>query len=156
AEGAARTGPYGAARLLQAVRRDERGGGQRRPARGGGRAPPQSADESRDARPLAHDLARAAAPADRERDHVRRAPGASPLPLPARNRTAQRARRAPRHRAEPPRARQRRRRAAEFGNARSDRARPAPAHALALLPPLPPDGPPRARPGGPGRRRRGR
>ena len=48
----------------------------------------------------------------------------------------------------PPDPRQRRRRAAELGHPRADRARPAAAHLLALLPAVSDHGPPRPRPRG--------
>ena len=90
----------GAARLLPAVPGPLRRGGQRAAARR--RRPSaraQGARARRPARPLAHDVARAAAPLRRQRDHLRRAPRAAPLRRPARGRAARRARAPPRRRA---------------------------------------------------------
>src|ERR1044072_3938793 len=64
---------HGPARLLPAVRRDDRRGGHGAAARAGRGTPPPRARPDRGARPVAHDVARAPAPGRRQRRHVPRA-----------------------------------------------------------------------------------
>jgi hypothetical protein len=143
---AARTRDRGPARLLPPVRRDVRGGGQRRacasrpPSASARRSPAWRRSTSR--RPPGPSCPTRASSSD----HVRRPARPAPLSAPARLGAAQRARRAPRRRARPADPRQRRRRAAQRRHARADRARPAAAHLLALLPAVSDHGPPRPRP----------
>ena len=128
-----------------------------RPARAGRRAQAQGAHARGDARPLPDDLAGAAPPAHRQRDHVRRACAACTATRTCAARTLRNElAAAPRHRPRAPDPRQRRRRAAQRRHARADRARPAAAHLVALLPAVPDHGAPRPRPRGAGHRRRRR
>ena len=149
-------GRRGPARLLPPVRRDVRGGGQR-----GLRE--EAAERKRKAltRVETLDLSQTTWP---ELPHPRivnaityvARRGLHRYPHLSGSRAARRARRAPRRRPRAPDPRQRRRRAAERSDPRADRARPAAADRVALLPAVSAHGPPRARPRGARRRRRRR
>ena len=136
---------------------------RRRSTRGCARRPPSaSARRSTRVEPLdlsQHDLARVPAPRRRQRDHLRRAPRPAPLPRP--QRAARCARElAHRHGVARASAWSSATAPAQLLSCRGLRADGRPArrarHAVAVLPAVPADGPPRPRARGPGARLRRR